>query len=159
MSITIEKVSYNKPKDARILEAVLTEWFRNPKELNLTDPRMAYPFNFKKWVSMTYADHDIASFALKENDWIVGIGNMMFFTESKRAHALHIFVDTEYRSQGLGKKIMDHLESLARKEKMETMTLRVMPKNEPAKKLYEKLGYEETGTSKWGSLMLEKKLV
>ncbi len=42
---------------------------------------------------------------------------------------------------------------------LKTMTIRVMPKNEPAKRLYEKKGFEVNGTSKWGSLMMEKKLI
>ncbi|MBT3477848.1 MAG: GNAT family N-acetyltransferase [Candidatus Marinimicrobia bacterium] len=159
MSITIKKVSYTKPKDARILEAVMTKWFKNPKDLNLTDPRMAYPFSFKKWVAMTYANDDIHSFALVNEKWIVGIGNLMIIQDSNRAHALHIYIDKEYRGQGLGEKMMKYLESLAREKQIETMTLRVMPKNEPARKLYEKLGFELNGTSKLGSLMLEKKLV
>ena len=49
MSISIEKVSYENSKDCRILVAVLTNWFKNPKELNLIEPRLKYPFNFKKW--------------------------------------------------------------------------------------------------------------
>ena len=53
MAITIENISYQNKKDARILEAVLTNWFKDPKELNLTIPNMSYPFNFKKWVMLT----------------------------------------------------------------------------------------------------------
>ena len=53
MAITIKKISYHNKKDARILEAVLTNWFKDPKELNLTDPKMSYPFNFKKWITLT----------------------------------------------------------------------------------------------------------
>ena len=97
MSIRIEKVSYKNTKDIRILEAVLANWFKNPKELNLIEPRMKYPFNFKKWVTLTYKDSDIKSFALKENKWIVGIGNIIFNEDNKRAHALHIFIDEKYR--------------------------------------------------------------
>ena len=39
MSIRIEKVSYKNTKDIRILEAVLANWFKNPKELNLIDKK------------------------------------------------------------------------------------------------------------------------
>ena len=143
MPIIIEKVNYNNTKDIRILETVLTNWFKNPKELNLVEPRMKYPFNFKKWVTLTYNNHDIKSFALKENKWIVGIGNIILNENNKWAHALHIFIDVKYRKKGLATKMLQHLESLARYKKMRILTLRVMPKNVPAKNLYEKIGFEE----------------
>ena len=158
MSIRIEKVSYKNTKDIRILEAVLANWFKNPKELNLIEPRMKYPFNFKKWVTLTYADQEIHSFAIKSEDWIIGIGNLMIIPDTKKAHALHIFIDPEYRQQGLAEKMVRHLESLGRSEKMEVMTLRVVPKNKPAIKLYKKLGFEETASSKRKGLFFEKKL-
>jgi hypothetical protein len=41
MAITIEKISYQNKKDARILETVLKNWFKDPKELNLTSPNMS----------------------------------------------------------------------------------------------------------------------
>lgn len=158
MSISIEKFSYQNQKDVRIIESVLSTWFKNPKELNWTDPRMKYPFKFKNWVTLTYANDDIDSYALKSDDWIVGIGNLMIIEETKRAHALHIFIDPKYRQQGLANQMMDFLEEKARKIEMEIITIRVMPKNEPAKLLYEKKGFKLKGTSKWGSLMMEKKL-
>ena len=156
MAITIKKISYQNKKDARILEAVLTNWFKDPKELNLTDPKMSYPFNFKKWITLTYANQEIHSFAIKSDDWIIGIGNLMIIPETKRAHALHIFIDPDYRQQGLAEKMVRHLELLARSEKMEVMTFRVMPKNIPAIKLYKKLGFEETVPSKRKGLLFEK---
>ena len=126
MSVCIENVSYKNKNDIRILEAVFTNWFKNPKELNLIEPRMNYPFNFKKWVALTYENSDIKSFALKENKWIVGIGNIIFNEDKKWAHALHIFIDEKYRKKGLGTKMLQHLESLARDKKMKILTLRVM---------------------------------
>ena len=35
MFISIKKIDYNNKDDSRILEAVLNNWFINPKELNL----------------------------------------------------------------------------------------------------------------------------
>ena len=148
MSITIEKISYQNKKDVRILEAALTNWFKDPKELNLTDPKMSYPFNFKKWVTLNYTEQEIHSFVIKSEDWIIGIGNLMIIPETKRTHALHIFIDPEYRQKGLAEKMVRHLELLGRSEKMEVITLRVVPKNKPAVKLYKKLGFEETVSSK-----------
>ena len=158
MAITIEKISYQNKKDARILETVLTNWFKDPKELNLTSPNMSYPFKFKKWVMLTDADQEIHSFVIKSEDWIIGMGNLKIIPDTKRAHAYHIFIDPNYRQQGLAEKMVRHLELLGRSEKMEIMTLRVVPKNKPAVKLYEKLGFEETASSKRKGLSFEKKL-
>ena len=156
MTITIEKVSYRNKKDVRILEAVLTNWFKNPKELNLVDPRMSYPFNFKKWVTLTYTDQEIHSFTIKSEKWIIGIGDLMIRPESKRADVLHVFIDPNYRQQGLGERMVRHLESLGRNEKMEILVLRVTPKNKPAIKLYGKLGFEQKESPKRGKLLFEK---
>ena len=158
MAITIEKISYQNKKDARILETVLTNWFKDPKELNLTSPNMSYPFNFKKWAKIFYADQEIHSFVMKSEGWIIGIGNLRLVTDSKKAHAYHIFIDPEYRQQGLAEKMVHHLELLGRSEKMEVMTLRVVPKNKPAIKLYKKLGFKETVSSKRKGLLFEKLL-
>jgi len=158
MSITIKNISYQNKKDARILETVLKNWFKDPKELNLTSPNMSYPFNFKKWVTLFYKEQEIHSFVMKSEDWIIGMGSLRIIPDSKRAHAYHIFIDPEYRQRGLAEKIVRHLESLGRSEKMEIMTLRVVPKNKPAIKLYNKLGFEETASSKRKGLFFEKKL-
>ena len=159
MSITIEKISYAHTKDARILEAVLDKWFQNPKDLNLTSPNMSYPFKFKKWVSTYYTQDPIDSFVIKSDSWIVGIGSIKISSETKRGHIFHSFIDKEYRNQGFGRKTMDNLESFAKKERMEFLTLRVMPKNEPAIKLYEKLGFVNKGSTKQGDLLMKKSLV
>ena len=74
MDIVIENVSYQNKKDARILEAVLINWFRNPKELNLVDPTISYPFRYNKWVTLNYLDPDTHVFVIKKNKWVIGIG-------------------------------------------------------------------------------------
>ena len=143
MSISIEKVSYKNSKDCRILEAALTNWFKNPKELNLIEPRLKYPFNFKKWIALSYNNSNVESFALRQNKWIIGIGNIIFYEDSKYAHIMHIFIDHKYRRKGLATKIIQHLEKLAHEKKIKKITMRVMPKNKPAIKLYEKIGFVE----------------
>ena len=143
MFISIKKIDYNNKDDNRILKSVLNNWFKNPRELNLVEPRLQYPFNFKKWKDLTYKNSNVESFALVNNKLIIGIGNILFNTNSNRAHIMHIFIDTTYRRKGLAKKIIQYLEKLASKKKIKILTIRVMPKNEPAKKLYEKIGFQE----------------
>ena len=143
MFISIKKIDYNNKDDSRILEAVLNNWFKNPKELNLFEPRLKYPFNYKKWKALTYNSSNVESFSLINDKLIIGIGSILFNTDSSRAHIMHIFIDTVYRRRGLATKIIKYLEKLANNKKMKILSLRLMPKNEPAKILYEKIGFKE----------------
>ncbi|MDB9884110.1 GNAT family N-acetyltransferase [Candidatus Marinimicrobia bacterium] len=148
MSIKIKNISYKKTKDIRILETVLANWFNNPKELNLIEPRMSYPFNFKKWVELSYKESNIESFSWKNDMWIIGLGNIRFNKNTQKAHAFHIFTDPKYRNQGLATKMLEHLESLAKNKNMEALTINVVPKNNSAKALYEKIGFKNIKSSK-----------
>ena len=159
MSIKIEKVSYNNSKDRQVLKTILSKWFENPKELNWTDPRLNYPFNFNKWVELTYNDCNAKSFVLIEDKWVIGIGNIILNKNTKFAHALHIFIDSEYRNRGLGTKMLQYLEALAKDDKMTTITINVMPKNKPALKLYEKMGVKKLKSNREQELLLQKSLV
>ena len=159
MSIKIEKISYNNSKDRQVLKTILSKWFENPKELNWTDPRLNYPFNFNKWVELTYTDYNVKSFVLKEHKWVIGIGNIILNKNTKFAHALHIFIDSEYRNRGLGTKMLQYLEALAKDDKMTTITINVMPKNKPALKLYKRMGFKELKSNGKQGLQLQKSLV
>ena len=141
MSIKIKSISYNNTKDIRVLETVLANWFNNPKELNLIEPRMSYPFNFKKWFELSYKELNVESFSWKNDKWIIGIGNIKLNQKSQKAHAFHIFTDPKYRNQGLATKMLQHLEDLAKNKKMKYLTINVTPKNKAVKSLYEKLGF------------------
>jgi len=159
MSIKIEKVSYNNSKDRQVLKTILSKWFENPKELNWTDPRLNYPFNFNKWVELTYNDYNVKSFALKEDNWVIGIGNIILNKNTKFAKALHIFIDSKYRNKGLGTKMLKYLEALAKDDNMTTISINVMPKNKRAIKLYEKIGFKELKSNGEQWLQLQKSLV
>ena len=148
MDIIIENVSYQNKKNAQILEAVLTNWFRNPKELNLVDPTISYPFRYNKWVTLNYLDPDTHAFVIKKNKWVIGIGSMKAIPNTKTVEIFHIYIDSDYRQQSLSKQILRHLESLAVKENTELMITRIMPKNIIANALLQSEGYiekEKTG--------------
>lgn len=156
MSIKIKSISYNNTKDIRVLETVLANWFNNPKELNLIEPRMSYPFNFKKWIELSYKESNVESFSWKNDKWIIGIGNIKLNQKSQKAHAFHIFTDPKYRNQGLATKMLQHLEDLAKNKKMEYLTINVTPKNKAVKSLYEKLGFHLVKTTKEKWQKMEK---
>ena len=148
MQIKIENVSYQNKKNARILEAVLASWFKNPKELNLVDPTISYPFRYNKWVTLNYLDPDIRTVVMKTNKWVIGIGSMHTIPNTKTVEIFHIYIDLDYRRQSLSKQILRYLESLAVKENDELMIARIMPKNIIANALLKSEGYiekEKTG--------------
>ena len=69
---TLEKISYSKKEDCRIIESVLNGWFKNPKTLNLVSPNLTYPFKFKDWVSKHYFESSkpITSIIIKSKNFL-----------------------------------------------------------------------------------------
>ena len=158
MEIKIENVSYQNKKNARILEAVLANWFKNPKELNLIDPMISYPFRYNKWVTLNYLDSDIRTVVMKTNKWVIGIGSMHTIPNTKTVEIFHIYIDAEYRRQKLGKQILHYFESLALKESAELMVARIMLKNTAAKALLNSEGYIEKEKPNRKIVLFQKKL-
>ena len=141
--ITIRQVFYSKREDQRILEACLRDWFRIPKDLNLTSPNMKYPFDFKKWVAGSYLKEGISTYVAKSDNWIVGHMSLAQYPE--RLHIFHLIVDSKQRGKGIGKKLIEYGIGYAKKKNYKKVTLRVAQKNENAIKLYERFGFSVTG--------------
>ena len=143
MSIKIKKINFNNKNDSRILESALNNWFKDPKELNLVEPRLHYPFNFKKWMTITHKSYNAESFTLINNKWIIGIGNILFNADLKSAQILHIYIDVNYRRNGFATNIIQYLEKVAKYKKMKILKIKIMPNNEPVKSLFTKLGFSK----------------
>jgi len=146
MYLKIEKVNYSNKKESRILESVLENWFKNPKDLCFIDPTMKYPFKFKKWAKLIDnidKRNDIKTFCIKENNWMIGMGNILIDENSETAQIMHIFVDEKYRRNGVAMKMVEYLEKLAKSQNISTIDLLIMPKNDPAKNLFKKIGFKE----------------
>tara|TARA_B100001250_G_C19741558_1_gene763318 strand:- start:633 stop:1196 length:564 start_codon:yes stop_codon:yes gene_type:complete len=148
MPYKIEKIDYKNKKDNQLLEIILKNWFKNPKELNLTSPSISYPFKYKKWLNLYNTNDEIHSFVMKSSNWIIGIGNLKILNNSKRCHAFHIFIDPDYRKQGLAAKIIRHLEKIGNSKGKKIMTLKAIEQNTAAISLYKKLNFIEQSLSK-----------
>ena len=70
----IETVSYQNKKDHRILQVCLSKWFKDPKTLHFTDPRMKFSFRFHSWVNLSYNQTGIITYILKHERWIIENG-------------------------------------------------------------------------------------
>ena len=138
---TLEKISYSKKEDCRIIESVLNGWFKNPKTLNLVSPSLTYPFKFKNWVSKHYFESSkpITSIVIKNKNWIVG--HISYRIEKNKVHLFHLIIDKKFRGLGLAKLLIGKAERDCIIKEKGYITLNVLKKNEEAINLYKKLGY------------------
>ena len=155
---TLEEISYSRKEDYRIIEAVFKSWFKNPKTLNYTDPRMSFPFNFKKWIAVSYASHmdQTTTTVLKHRGWI--IGHLSMRLEGNNAHIFHLFIDPLYRNKGLATKMIHEMEHHGHELGAIHFTLNVVKKNKAAIRLYQKLGYEGYSQSSTEYIKMNKTL-
>jgi len=158
MKVTLDTVFYSNSGDRKILQACLKSWFRNPKDLQFTDPRMSYPFDFRKWCALSYAEENIKTFVVKKDKWIVAHLSEKVILENKQAHLFHLFVDQEHRQLGLAKMLIDHAVEMAEKLKMSYITLAVVHKNKRGISIYKKAGFEENGLTTHGNIKMKKKI-
>ena len=135
-------MSYENSRDNRILKSCLTTWFSNPKELHLTDPKMTYPFQFKQWVKHSYKGKNTETWGAFSGKWMVGIVSLEHLQEEGRIHLFHIYVDKEYRRNGIGKKLILKAEEQGKKTKAKALTLNIVSGNSEAVALYEKMGFK-----------------
>ena len=64
------------------------------------------------------------------------------------SHLLNLCVRPESQRQGIGEKLLVHLISVARRHDAEIIFLEVRESNAGARRLYEKMGFNELGTRK-----------
>ncbi|MEC7927457.1 MAG: GNAT family N-acetyltransferase [Candidatus Neomarinimicrobiota bacterium] len=140
--IILKKMSYENSRDNRILKSCLTTWFSNPKELHLTDPKMTYPFQFKQWMNLSYKGQNTETWGAFSGKWMVGIVSLEHLQEEGRIHLFHIYVDKEYRRNGIGEKLILKAEEQGKKTKAKALTLNIVSGNSEAVELYEKMGFK-----------------
>ena len=140
--VSFIEVSYTNNDDIRILNAILSSWFSDPKILHFTAPNHHYPFKISKWISLSYTDQDIRTFCLKLDNWIIGHISMKLNAVKKSAHLFHLIIDKKYRNKGYAKKLVKHVEQkLTDKEKFNRLSLNCVKKNQSALALYQSLGF------------------
>jgi len=155
--ITLEQISYANPKHRNILTSCLQNWFSNPRDLNFTDPRMTYPFDFRQWIRLAYSGDDTETWVLKKDNWIIGYFSLLFPPELKAATMFHVFIAPDFRRRGLGKTLIKYAEKSSLLNEYTSLRLKVNPKNENACRLYESTGFIHIKTLPGKTLLLEKK--
>ena len=156
---TLEKISYSKKEDCRIIESVLNGWFQNPKTLNLVSPNLTYPFKFKDWVSKNYFESSkrIISIVIKSKNWIVG--HISYRLEKNKVHLFHLIIDEKFRGLGLAKLLIDKVERDCLLQQKDYITLNVLKKNKEAIILYKKLGYSNFKNNNTKTIIMKKNCI
>lgn len=152
--LKIVPVSYRNPEHLILLAAVLKKWFRDPKDLNFTDPRMRYPFSFQRWKKTSYEIDNSETYVVKKADWIIGYASIQSRDKDRRYHIFHFFIDKEYRSKGIGTWFLQKLLAIIDERKPESVTLKVSPMNANAINLYESCGFQVDGMTANGSMAM-----
>ena len=152
---TLEKISYSRKEDCRIMESVLKVWFQDPKTLNLASPYLTYPFNFRDWLSKSYSDSQfrIISLVIKKESWIVG--HVSYRIEKYKVYIFHLIIDKNYRRLGLAKKLICKIEEFCH-DKQKTIILKIFKKNREAIDFFINLNYTITTSKNTKSIKMKK---
>ena len=105
---TLEKISYSRKEDCRIMETVFKHWLKDPKELNFFSPNLLFPFNFKKFLKIY--DNKNNSLVLKSQNWIIGY--ISFQIKYRKLSIIHLFIDLKHRNLGLATMLLREIEKI-----------------------------------------------
>jgi ribosomal-protein-alanine N-acetyltransferase len=98
------------------------------------------------WTQLIFADCLRAGYSCwvaGRQDAIVAYG--IISVAVGESHLLNICVRPEARQQGVGRKLLRHLVSIARRHGAEVIFLEVRPSNAAARALYDEEGFNELG--------------
>ncbi len=94
---------------------------------------------YRREISQPFSVYVVA----EDGEGVVGYAGMWVILDE--AHLTTLAVDPEKRREGIGERLLAHMEEEARRRGATTMLLEVRPSNRPALALYEKKGF-----SLWG---------
>ena len=122
--------------------------FRPMREADLPDimeiERQCYQH---PWSATIFSDCMHAGYSC----WVCGRGGIIegygvISVAAGESHLLNLCIRNDSRRQGIGRKLLRHLISIARRHDAEVVFLEVRPSNESARQLYASEGFNELGT-------------
>ena len=157
--VFISKTTYYKKEDIRILNACLSDWLSVPKILHFTEPRMTYPFNIKKWISLSYNEKNIETIIIKIDNWIIGHLSIKYEEDKNSAHLFHLIINQNQLRKGYAKKLILYAEEILKNDNnIKNITINVVKKNQIAKELYYSMGYQEINNKRTRYIKMKKNI-
>tara|TARA_Y100001970_G_scaffold286357_1_gene408302 strand:- start:1659 stop:2150 length:492 start_codon:yes stop_codon:yes gene_type:complete len=153
--LSFSSMSYKIKDDVRVLNSCLSEWFSNPKILNLVSPTMRYPFKIKQWINQSYSNQS-NTLVLKLDSWIIGHISFRINEHKKSAHIFHLIIDPSHKHKGYGRKLISYAEKLIIRSNLKKITINVLINNQIARNFYENNGFTIYRHSKSGRIKMQK---
>jgi RimJ/RimL family protein N-acetyltransferase len=142
------KVRPAVPADAGRLVALASAVATEPEGWLLAESRWRSESDERRYVRALQRHPDAALLVAElEGGEIVGRLSLMRDPHPASSHVadLGVMVAAGHRRAGIGTALMTAAETWARRARVQKLELHVFPHNEPAIRLYEKLGYEREG--------------
>jgi len=152
---TLEEISFSRKEDCRVLESVLNNWLSKPKILNYVEPKLNFPFKFKKWLSI-YKNNKTNTFIIKKENWIIGYISIRISNDKNQCQLFHLFIDKSFRNNNLAQLLITKSEEFGKSIGMKIFTAELVTKNLAAINLFEKLGYKEKILKSHGYIKMVK---
>ena len=109
--------------------------------------RRAYEFPWTESIFRDCLKAGYSAWLLQDGDGIV-IGYGMMSMAVDEAHVLNLCVDPLQQGRGWGRRLLDHLMTLARAAQAVIVLLEVRKSNKAALRLYEGVGFQRLGVRK-----------
>jgi ribosomal-protein-alanine N-acetyltransferase len=106
--------------------------------------RRSYPFPWTQTIFNDCLRAGYCCWVCERQHGIEGYG--VTSIAAGESHLLNLCVRPDSLQQGIGRKLLLHLISLARRHNAEMMFLEVRPTNRAARALYESMGFNELGS-------------
>jgi len=127
-------------KDPRLqLRPMLEEDLDRVMELEL----LAYPFPWTHGIFRDCLRAGYCCWLYLHDERLVGYGVMSVAVGE--AHLLNLCIHPEWQGHGLGRRLLARLLEIARRRQADTTFLEVRVSNEPARRLYDRAGFNEIG--------------
>lgn len=87
-----------------------------------------------------------ACFVAESEQSVIGYG--VISMAAGECHILNLCIDSEFQGCGFGRKLLNYLMTVAKKNNVQDVFLEVRPSNKSALRLYESIGFSEVGVRK-----------
>lgn len=105
-----------------------------------------YPVPWTKGIMKDCIKSDYHCIVVKQGTEIIGYAVLM--TAFDESHLLNMCIDNKQQSQGLGRKLLKHLENICRCSHSKVFLLEVRESNPIAQNLYQSFGFKQIGLRK-----------